>query len=334
MGKLRKFLLPFSLLYGGIMKARNVLYDRGVLESTSFATPVICVGNLSVGGTGKTPMIEYIIRLLHGRCRIATLSRGYGRRTKGYIELTGHEDAKDVGDEPLQFKMKFPEVSIAVDEERRNGVQTLISNYKPEVILLDDAFQHRKVTAGYNILLTAYDSIYTRDLLLPAGNLREPGRGAYRAQVVIVTKCPSTLDTKEQEKIRAELKLKDHQKLYFSYIKYSDVIMRDQTALPLDFLRNKKMTLLTGIARPQALVDFLHSRGYSFDHLKFPDHHNFTPKELEEIKATPLILTTEKDYMRLKNMSHSGMYYLPIETEFLNNREEFNKGILNFIHEK
>ncbi len=334
MVKLRKFLLPFSLLYGGVMKVRNKLYDRGILKSSCFAMPVICVGNLSVGGTGKSPMIEYIIKLLHTRVRIATLSRGYGRKTKGYIELTGNEDAGAVGDEPLQFKVKFPEVVVAVDENRRNGINNLLTAYKPEVILLDDAFQHRKVRAGYNIVLTAYDNIYPDDLVLPAGNLREPIEGAARAQVVVVTKCPVDLGGKERERIKEKLNLQEHQKLFFSYIKYSEQIMQGQKAFSLDLLKDKNFTLLTGIARPKALVDFLYSRGFSFEHLNYPDHHNFTTKELEEVKATPYVLTTEKDYMRLKVISHSGLYYLPIETEFLYNRDDFNKGILDFIHEK
>ncbi|MCM4160018.1 tetraacyldisaccharide 4'-kinase [Antarcticibacterium flavum] len=334
MVKPRKFLLPFSLLYGGVMKVRNILYDRGVLESSSFSTPVICVGNLSVGGTGKTPMIEYIIRLLHSRYSIATLSRGYGRKTSGYIQVTGNEDAGEVGDEPMQFKNKFPEVFVAVDENRRNGISQLINNFKPEVILLDDAFQHRRVNAGYNILLTAYNNMYTDDLVLPAGNLREPIEGASRAQVVVVTKCPATLGIKERKDIAAKLNLKDDQRLFFSYIKYGEELMKGEKTFPLEFLKTRKFTLLTGIANPLALVNFLHSRGFSFEHLKFPDHHNFSPKELEEIKAAELVVTTEKDYMRLKDMSHPGLYYLPIQTEFLENKEDFNKGILNFIHEK
>jgi tetraacyldisaccharide 4'-kinase len=334
MSILRKILLPFSLLYGGVMTVRNIFYDRELLKSSDFSTPVICVGNLSVGGTGKTPMIEYLLRLLLTQCRLATLSRGYGRKTSGYLELKGNEPAEAVGDEPLQFKVKFPQVQIAVDEDRRNGIEKLISNYDPDVILLDDAFQHRKVRAGLNILLTAYNNIYAEDFILPAGNLREPRAGASRAQIIVVTKCPADLSLKEQEDIKAKLRPEKDQSLYFSYIKYAEDIKKEDASIPLQSLKDEKFTLLTGIAKPEPLVSFLRSKGLDFKHLKFPDHHNFTKSEVREIAKATTILTTEKDYMRLKDLDHTRLFYLPIEMDFLNNKQAFDEQIWHFIHEK
>ncbi|WP_311195889.1 tetraacyldisaccharide 4'-kinase [Antarcticibacterium sp. 1MA-6-2] len=225
MSILRKFLLPFSLLYGLVIRLRNWFYDKKILSSFSYSTPVIVVGNLSVGGTGKSPMIEYLLNLLLPQYKIATLSRGYGRKTKGYIELHGKEAAETVGDEPLQFKTKFPEAVVAVDENRKQGIERIVSEYQPEVILLDDAFQHRKIQAGFNILLTSFDNIYSEDRMLPTGNLREPKSGAVRADVIVVTKSPENLSLHDQEKIGKKLKIKTHQQLFFSYIEYSDYLL-------------------------------------------------------------------------------------------------------------
>lgn len=334
MSILRKILLPFSLLYGGVMTVRNIFYDRKLLKSYGFSTSIICVGNLSVGGTGKTPMIEYLLRLLLPEYRLATLSRGYGRKTRGYRELKGNEPVEEVGDEPLQFKVKFPQVQIAVDEDRRNGIEKLISDYHPDVILLDDAFQHRKVRAGLNILLTDHNNLYAEDFILPAGNLREPRSGASRAQIIVVTKCPAELSLKDQEEIKAKLRPEKDQSLYFSYIKYAEEIKNEDVSIPLQALQNKKFTLLTGIAKPESLVAFLRSKGLDFQHFKFPDHHNFTKSELREIAKATTILTTEKDYMRVKDLDHKRVFYIPIEMDFLSNKEAFDEQIRSFIHEK
>lgn len=335
MSILRKILLPFSSLYGAIMDIRNKSYNKGLLNSSSFPVPVICVGNLSVGGTGKTPMIEYLLRLLLPKFKIGTLSRGYGRRSKGYIVLQGNELAEMVGDEPLQFKKKFPESIVAVDEKRKRGIANLLSAYHPDVILLDDAFQHRKVKAGFNILLTGYEKLYPDDKLLPAGNLREPVGGASRAQVVIVTKCPEDLDEEERNLIREKLKIDKGQSLFFSYINYSDEVTGGENFIPLASLQKKSFSLVTGIAKPAPLVSYLEKRGLSFEHLRYPDHHNFSSKDLEEIKSKEIILTTEKDYMRLKDaILHPRLYYIPIRTVFLTDANEFDRQILNFINEK
>ncbi len=332
MSILRKILFPFSLLYGLIIWLRNIFYDAGILKSRSFSIPVICVGNLSVGGTGKTPMIEYLLRFLLPLYGTATLSRGYGRTTKGYILLAGEEPASRVGDEPLQFKLKFPGAFIAVDENRQRGISNLLSQVSPEVVLLDDAFQHRKVKAGLNILLTSYENIYYKDFMLPTGDLREPATGANRAQIIVVTKCPSGLSAEEQGRIRERLQLRTYQNLYFSYIDYAGYLMNDKGNFPLKHLTGMQTGLVTGIANPKPFSDYLGQQGVSFKHLNFPDHHNFTEKDLSRFKNFEVILTTEKDYMRLKDLlEHSQLYYIPIESKFINKEADFKKQIHQYI---
>jgi len=332
MSILRKFLFPFSLIYGLIIWLRNILYDCGILKSTAFEVPVICVGNLSVGGTGKTPMIEYLLRLLLPQYPTATLSRGYGRSSKGFILLKGDEDASWVGDEPLQFKLKFPGAFIAVDENRQRGILNLLSQASPRVILLDDAFQHRKVRAGLTILLTTFGKLYSKDFILPAGNLREPAVGAKRAQIIIVTKCPFGLKTSDQEEIRDKLNLLSHQQLYFSYIDYAGFLLNDKGRQPMKHLYGKKIGLVTGIANPKPFCEYLEQQKVNFTHLDFPDHHLFTEKELLHFRKFELILTTEKDYMRLKDiLKHSQLFYIPIVTRFIKEEDKFRKEILQFI---
>lgn len=332
MSILRKILFPFSLIYGSIIWLRNIFYDSGILRSKSFTRPVICVGNLSVGGTGKTPMIEYLLRLLLPQYRIATLSRGYGRDSKGYILLKSDDEASWVGDEPLQFKLKFPQAFIAVDENRQRGISNLISFVSPDVVLLDDAFQHRKVKAGLNILLTSYQNIYYKDCMLPAGDLREPATGAKRAQIIVVTKCPPTLNAGEQEIIRQKLKLRNYQQLYFSYIDYAGVLVNEKGEFPLQQLSGKEIGLVTGIANPKPFSQYMKQQGLKFTHLNFPDHHIFNNKELSVFKNFEGIITTEKDYMRLKDvLKHPNLYYIPIESRFINGEAQFKQRIQQYI---
>lgn len=317
------------------MDARNLSYKRGILKSHTFPVPIICVGNLSVGGTGKTPMIEYLLRLLMPSHRTATLSRGYGRKSSGYLLLSPDDLAEKVGDEPLQFKKKFAEAIVAVDENRQRGISNLLASHNPEVILLDDAFQHRKVTPGFNILLTSYDKIYPDDTLLPSGTLREPVKGAARADIIVVTKCPPELNEKEQELIRLKIEPKEYQSLYFSSIEYSDQIFSKSKAVDIGYLQEKEFCLVTGIAKPAPLVNFLQLKGLDFEHLQFADHHIFTSAEIEKISKKPLVLTTEKDFMRLQHtVKHDRLYYIPIQMNFLKGAEEFKKQILTYIHEK
>lgn len=328
---LRKILFPLSLAYGGVMLLRNFLYEKEVLNSNSFSFPVITVGNLSVGGTGKTPMIEYLINLLLPHYRVAVLSRGYGRRTKGYIELNGTETPLEVGDEPLQFKRKYPKAVVAVCEDRVLGIEGLVENYSPDLILLDDAYQHRKVEAGYNILLTTFNDLYVNDHVLPAGNLREPVAGAKRADTIIVTKCPEDLKPEQQERIRKRLKILPTQKLFFSYIKYGDKLYNKEKEISIPEIQKRAITLVTGIANPKPLCRHLERINIDYTHLEFPDHHHFTYKDLQVISQSHFILTTEKDYMRLKELSHPHIYYMPIKVDFINSGENLQKDILQYI---
>lgn len=316
------------------MLLRNYFYDKGILRSTSFELPVICVGNLSVGGTGKTPMIEYLLTLLTPDHKTATLSRGYGRETTGFRILKGTETAKMVGDEPLQFKNKFPDAIVAVDEKRGRGISALQKIKDPEIILLDDAFQHRKVKAGMNILLTAYGDLYVHDNMLPTGNLREPVAGAKRAKMIVVTKCPRKLAHSEQKKIRRKLRLTEDQDLYFSYIDYSERIKGNDQSLAIHSLEDKKITLITGIANPQPLLNFLNRLNIAFEHHNFPDHHNFSKKDIEEFADSSIILTTEKDFMRLRDTPlKNRIFYIPIKMCFVGNASVFDQKIESFVAE-
>ncbi len=318
---LRKLLFPFSLLYGSITALRNFLYSRGLLKSKAYGFPVICVGNLSTGGTGKTPMIELLVSYLETDFKLAILSRGYKRSTTGFREVFSDSTAREVGDEPLQFKNKFPNVTVAVCEDRQMGIEKL--REKTEVVLLDDAFQHRKVRASLNVLLTPFDSLYVDDCMLPTGNLREPKLGARRADIIVVTKCPETISVSQTDRIRQRLKPKLHQEIFFSKIGYSVEIKNRRESKPLYYLKERAFLLVTGIANPKPLVAFLESQGLDFSVKNFPDHHNFTPSEMEWLQTYSLILTTEKDYMRLKSMDPgTEMYYLPIKTEILHHKEE------------
>ena len=327
MNFLRKLLFPFSLLYGGITAFRNLLYNKGFLKSSTYDFPVICVGNLSTGGTGKSPMIELLVSFFKDNHKIAVLSRGYKRKTSGYREVSTTNAVEEVGDEPLQFKKKFPEIAVAVCEDRRTGIEKLQN--KAEVILLDDAFQHRKVKASLNILLTSFDELYADDCMLPTGNLREPKFGAKRADVIVVTKCPENISDITIEAIKRKLNPKPQQEIYFSKIGYASEIKNAKDEKPLLSLKDKEFLLVTGIANPKPLIDFLQKERLNFKEKSFPDHHNFNSSEIEELKKHPLILTTEKDFMRLGMLSNTTeIYYLPIKTVILNGEEEKFKSCI------
>lgn len=336
--KLLQFLLfPFAILYDIVTSIRNWFFDIGILSSTSFDIPVIAVGNLSVGGTGKTPQIEYLINLLQGDYKIAVLSRGYKRKTKGFIKINASHTALDVGDEPLQFFKKFGnDVTIAVDANRTNGItQLLKDDNPPEVVLLDDAFQHRKVKAKSYILLTKYDDLYTDDFLLPTGNLRESKNGAKRAETIIITKCPKNISVLEQENIRKKINPKAYQQVFFTAIEY-DTELKGNKNIPIETLNDKSVLLITGIANPKPLVTYFTKKGINFTHLPFPDHHHFSEKDLVRIKTVfhtfatteKLMITTEKDYVRLEN-NIKDLYYIGITSKFINDTEKFNRFIKN-----
>ncbi|AUC82381.1 tetraacyldisaccharide 4'-kinase [Lacinutrix sp. Bg11-31] len=331
---IRVLLFPIVPFYYVITWLRNKLYDLGIKTSKSYDFPVICVGNLSAGGTGKTPMVESLIRLLKDHYSLATLSRGYGRKTKGFMLASQESSAKTLGDEPFQFYTKFKEcIQVSVDEDRQNGIYNLRGlNKQPNLIVLDDAFQHRKVKAKLNILLTTYSNLYYKDIVLPTGNLREPRQGAKRAQIIVVTKCPSDLSKEEKNNIESKLKPKTHQSVFFSSITYANEVIGLNNTIALKDL--KDFTLVTGIATAKPLVDFLRNEGLSFNHLEYSDHHDFSKKEIETLSKNDLIITTEKDYVRLiteDNLS-SKLYYLPIEI-VIDNQNIFNELVKTKIED-
>lgn len=336
MNLLRKLLFPFAILYGFITSIRNFLFDKGVLKSTSFDLPVIAVGNLSVGGTGKTPQIEYLIRLLSDKYKVATLSRGYKRKSEGFVLANENSNAEILGDEPFQFYQKFPNVMVAVDANRTNGIQQLLSqNEKSEIILLDDAYQHRKVKAGFYILLTSYGDLYADDFMLPTGNLRESRRGAARANIVVVTKCPKILTEEEQTKIRLKLKLNAAQQVFFTFIDYDMVIFGKNEKIAVNEIKSESKLLLAGIAKPKPFFDYL--KNESDECLTFPDHHHFSDADLDAIRNKAngrKIITTEKDYVRLKDSELvDQLYYLPIKSSFINHQQDFDATILEYVKE-
>ena len=315
---LRKILFPLAFLYWLITFIRNWLYDKGIFKSSSFDIPIIAVGNLSVGGTGKTPQIEYLIRLLSDY-KVAVLSRGYKRTTEGFILADENATASSIGDEPFQFYSKFPNIQVAVDANRKNGIVNLLQlPKKPDVILLDDAFQHRKVKAGFYILLTAYDDLFCDDYILPFGNLREPSSGKKRADMIIVTKCPNDLSELAQQKIREKLKVK--QQVFFTTIQYDDYVFRNECQLLVSEIQSESKVLVAGIAKPKLFFDFL--KNEEDETLVFPDHHHFSKQDCEQILAKAngrKIITTEKDFVRLNGLLPKGqLFYLPIKSTFLN----------------
>ncbi|WP_317207472.1 tetraacyldisaccharide 4'-kinase [Tenacibaculum piscium] len=344
---LRFLLFPFAILYGIITAIRNWFFDIGLLKSTYFDVPVIAVGNLSVGGTGKTPQIEFLIRLLKNTHKIAVLSRGYKRKTTGFQIVNQKHTACDVGDEPLQFYKKFKnQAIISVDADRTNGITQLLKKQNPpEIILLDDAFQHRKVKASTYILLTKFDDLYINDYMLPTGNLREFRSGYKRANIIIVTKCPENLSEEKQQEIIRKIKPKTYQQVFFTAISYDENlkntkenIEENNTNLTISALKNKNVLLVTGIANPNSLLTFLSKENIQFKHLKYPDHYDFTNNDIQKITSefkeleakntskNTIILTTEKDFMRLENRLEK-LCYISIKSIFLKDEKRFSNLI-------
>ncbi|MGB1307856.1 MAG: tetraacyldisaccharide 4'-kinase [Oceanihabitans sp.] len=329
---LRYILFPIMPVYYLVTWLRNSFYNSGAFASKSYSFPVICVGNLSVGGTGKTPMIEYLIRLLKDDIFVATLSRGYKRSTSGFYLADATATAKTLGDEPFQFYNKFKnEILVAVDANRQNGIEMLMQHKNaPDAILLDDAYQHRKVQAGFNILLTTYADLYINDWVLPTGNLREPRSGANRADCIVVTKCPENISNSNKSAIIKKLHAKKHQQIYFSSICYADKVVSENKKIALQDL--KKFTLVTGIANPKPLVDYLKNNALDFEHLSYKDHYNFTDQDISQLSTKEVIVTTEKDYMRLLPYKalQAKVFYLPIAIS-IDNATAFNRQIKDFV---
>lgn len=336
-----------SLLYGGVTEFRNFLFDRKILRSVKFDMPIICVGNLAVGGTGKTPHVEFLLRILNKNHTTAVLSRGYKRLTKGFILADEKSDAKQIGDEPFQIFSKFPETRVAVDEKRVHGVQELLSQSPDtEVIILDDAFQHRHIQAGLNILLTDYNLLFTDDSMLPYGTLREFPKNSKRADIIIVTKCPADFQPSDKNVFRKKLGLNASQELYFSTYEYG-VVYPVFNNNPISLKINTEMTvlLITGIENPEPMRQYLKKTTNIVIDFRFPDHHDFSENDLHEIdkkfqemQGEKIILTTEKDAARLKSnpsvseMIKNNIFALPLEVKILNNEEEkFINKIYDYV---
>jgi len=333
---IRLLLFPVAIIYAITMSIRNFMFDVGLLKSTSFNKPIIAVGNLSVGGTGKTPQIEYLIRLLK-KHNLGVLSRGYGRETKGFVLADASKKATDIGDEPLQFFRKFTDITVAVDENRVHGIEQL---NKVNVLLLDDAFQHRKVNAGFYVVLTKYNDLFSNDFVLPAGNLREPRVGVKRADAVVITKCPSKIIVAEQQELVKLIRRYFEGPVFFSTIKYADVLLNNkhQEIKTLE-LSNYEVLLVTGIANPAPMLAYLTGLNCTYTHVNFSDHHQFTKKEIAGLQQqfdalknkNKMILTTEKDFVRLSD-TLTNVYYLAIETSFIEGQQEFDKMIVDYVN--
>ncbi len=349
--KVNKWLLPFSWLYGIGVSIRNALFDMEVLKSHKFPLPVINVGNITSGGTGKTPHVEYLIRLLRRKYRVAVLSRGYKRKSKGYILADLHTPTNTIGDEPWQLRQKFRDIYVAVDKDRVRGITKLYKGKQTkdvEVVLLDDAYQHRYVEPGMNILLVDYHRLITNDSLLPAGRLREPADNKSRANIVIVTKCPYDITSMDYRIVQQSLGLRPYQNLFFSTMRYDSLkgLFTDSERHLEELNPQESVFLITGIAVPAQMRQDLRRYTDKLKTISFPDHHYFSKEDIREInarfKAMPkpcIAITTEKDATRLlfaKKLNkelRNNLYVLPIEVEILRDEaSKFNKIILEYVH--
>lgn len=349
----KKFLLlPFSFLYGCVVYFRNILYDTDVLfHTTEFDIPIISVGNITAGGTGKTPHVEYLVKLLKDEFKVATLSRGYGRNTKGYVLAHAGSSSNEIGDEPKQYKQKFPDITVAVCEKRVVGVRTILLDHRSvNTILLDDAFQHRAIKPGLSILLVEYSHLFQPNYLLPAGTLREWTYGSERADIIVVTKTPKIFSAMERRRAKELYQLQPYQTIYFSYIKYEEPLpIWDSTpishTMKYYFEKGYHIIALTGIANPEPMLEYLKTHSKNVISAAFPDHHYFTQKDIlyvkglyDEIKeSNKIILTTEKDSMRLIKsgfplLQNLPVFYIPIEIAFHNNDNvEFDKQVIKYV---
>ncbi|MCW3075513.1 MAG: Tetraacyldisaccharide 4-kinase [Bacteroidetes bacterium] len=346
---LKIVLLPFACLYGFITSIRNLLYDWHFFKQKKFDVHTIGVGNLSVGGAGKTPLVEFIVKLLLKEgFRPATLSRGYKRKTSGFVLASVNSTAEDIGDEPLLYKYKY-NIDVAVDARRVNGVKKLLALDKPPgVIVLDDVFQHRAIKCGLNIVVSDYHNLFFNDTMLPAGTLREFATGITRADVIIVSKTPERTSAVDIRNIIKDIKPKAHQKVYFSYLQYGELFSISNSADKIDTLKDLfrfRLIAFTGIANAAPMINYLKEYAAEVKHLPFSDHQEYTPKHLQDIEAyyhsieggNKLMVTTEKDLMRLKNTSvwhiaeRMNIFVLPVEVTFKDKEEEFNNLILKYV---
>lgn len=346
------FLKILAFFYGILTGIRNELFNLKILSSEEFDLPVISIGNIAAGGTGKTPHTEYIAELLKSNFKVATLSRGYKRKTRGFFIVEQTSKVRQVGDEPLQIKLKYNDVTVAVDANRVRGIKHLLQlPEKPDVILLDDAFQHQYVTPGINILLTDYNHLITKDSLLPYGRLRESASNKSRASIIIVTKCPAELKPIEERIITKELGIRPYQNLYFSRINYGSlmpVFPADVLANSVKLVEGLAVLMITGIANPSPLKEYLRHGTHDIHEIIFSDHHRYVQKDLDRILSKfgsinaekKVIVTTEKDMVRFRDLNsvpevlRKNMYYIPLKISFLNSAgKDFDRKIINYVRE-
>ncbi len=335
-------------MYAIISKLRGLLFDFGIIKSSEFDIPIINIGNLAVGGSGKTPHIEYVIELLSKQYNVATLSRGYGRKTRGFREVLSKSTAEECGDEPLQIKLKFPNISVFVGEDRVESVTKLLFD-KPEidVILLDDAYQHRAIKAGYNILLTDYQKIFTQDKSMPVGRLREYPSAAKRSDLVIVSKCPENINIEKQKILTSEISNFTDSDTLFSTVYYKELIPFNKA---VKFEGNKdNILIISGIAKPKPMLEYINKQypQANVEHLEYRDHYNFTKKDIQMFiekfgnfaGSNKLIIISEKDSIRLKDIAMGTefeklpIFILPIGISFIGGNDDFNKKIINYVRE-
>ena len=325
MSVIRFLVFPLSIIFKFVTDIRNKLYDCNFLKSEKINVPVISVGNLSAGGTGKTPLVDFIIYNLKRDYNISVLSRGYNRKSKGFIEIKNSDNPSLVGDEPFLIKSNHSEVPVFACEDRVEGAKKIISENNTNLILLDDAFQHRKISRNLDIVLTDYNNLFYKDYLLPYGNLRESRNNINRADVIIVTKCPLDFNKADAIKIKNQINPKKTQSLFFSQIKYSEILFGFKE-VSFKSITNSKLTLVTGIANSQPLKEYLKKNNVNFDHFDYPDHYNYSRKDVNKILATTknnIILTTKKDYYKLSQFKIDNLLYIDIKVEFLDGKQEF-----------
>jgi tetraacyldisaccharide 4'-kinase len=348
---LKLLLYPLSLLYGLAVTVRNYLYDFKILKSTEFDIPVISVGNITVGGTGKTPHTEYLIKLLKQNYKVSTLSRGYRRKSRGFKLVETSSTVDEAGDEPLQLKQKYPMVTVSVCENRVHGVEQLLSGtVVPDVVVMDDAFQHRRITPGLNILLIDYNKPIKDDYMLPMGRLRESRVQARRANIIIITKCPNEIAPITRRIMAKDVHLFPYQDLYFTTMVYGQLGPVFQEAKPMDLFndpRHMAILAVVGIAAPEYAIQHLKKVTSELDSLIFPDHHNYTAADVQDIQTRfrelknpkKIIVTTEKDAVRFRQIDLPGefkavLYYLPIQVKFLDREgKQFDKKIMDYVGE-
>lgn len=340
--RINNALRPLGWLYGLVTGIRNLLFDKGIRKSQQFGLPVISIGNITVGGTGKTPHAEYTATLLKDRFKTAVLSRGYGRHTKGFFMSDAHSDSGLIGDEPLQIKRRFPDLEVAVCSDRAQGIRRLVEMCAPQVIILDDAFQHRKVKPSLNILLVNWHRNILEDAMLPAGYLRESVKGRRRADMIIVTKCPDNLDKESMADLTNRLKVKPEQQIFFTTPQYNKPYLIDDAGQPLD-LPKVPLLAVTGIASPALMQAELERQGHDVTLMAYPDHYRFTKQDITNITdrlkgmgQDAVIVTTAKDAARLQDLNlddelRSRIYILPVGVRFLRDADKFEKAVIQHV---